>query len=426
MSIKKIQRSMYLGALAIMLAAFLWSLDGIFIRPNLYALPAALVVFLEHAFGFILLSPFIFLGWRRIKNLTLKDWTAVFWVSVFGGLLGTLMITKAFFAAFDGETTFATVIILQKLQPIFALFLAAIVLKEKLSAKFYGWAVLAIVAAYILAFGSHGVSFDIILNNKAALFALLAAFSFGSSTVFGKRLINHIDFKSAAALRFGVTSVLALILILITGELWQVNIVSAFQWKLLALIVFSSGAVALFIYYFGLKRVSASTATIAELFWPFSAIILDYIINKNVLNTLQIAASIVLIIAIYFVIRTGRVKPHSFKANIISGRGIGSKLGFATVNLDKNNVDIEHGVYIVKAFLDDKEYKGLLHFGYRETFSFKPSLEMYLEEFIENLPAKEIKIQTLKKIRNVKRFKDTEKLKEQIKKDIIELDKFHV
>jgi len=408
-----------------MLAAFLWSLDGTFIRPNLYALPAALVVFLEHALGFILLSPFVFLGWRRIKNLTIKDWTAVIWVSVFGGLLGTLMITKAFFAAFGGETTFATVIILQKLQPVFALLLAAILLKEKLSFKFYIWAGLAISAAYILAFGSRGVSFDIILNNKPALYAVLAAFSFGSSTVFGKRLVNHIDFKSAAALRFLVTSVLALILVLTTGELWEINIINSFQWQLLALIVFSSGAVALFIYYFGLKRVSASTATIAELFWPFSAIILDYLINKNVLSTLQIIASIILIVAIYFVIKTGKTKPRLFKAKIISGNGVGKKLGFPTVNLDKNNIDLEHGVYVVSVNINKKNYKGLLHFGYRETFSAKPSLEMYLQNFVKDLP-NEIKIQIIKKIRNVKRFKNKEDLKTQIDKDIKELNNFNV
>ncbi|MFA5318452.1 MAG: EamA family transporter [Patescibacteria group bacterium] len=418
---QKQNKNIYFGALAIMLAAFLWSLDGTFIRPNLYALPAALVVFLEHAMGFILLSPFIFLGWRRIKNLTPKDWTAVLWVSIFGGLLGTLMITKAFFAAFGGETTFATVIILQKLQPIFALFLAAILLKERLSFKFYIWAALAIAAAYVLAFGSHGVSFDIILNNKAAWYAFLAAFSFGSSTVFGKRLINHIDFKSATALRFGVTSILALILILTTRELWQINTIQFFQWQLLILIVFSSGAVALFIYYFGLKRVSASTATIAELFWPFSAIILDYIINKNVLNSVQITASLFLLLAIYFVTKEGRGGIRNFRATVVPGRGIGSRLGFATANLEKKDLDIEHGVYIVRTVFNSKNYRGLLHFGYRETFDSKPSLELYVKDFLGDLPGASVEVETIKKIRNVKKFKSIKDLKEQIKKDLEQL-----
>ena len=50
------------------------------------------------------------------------------------------MITEAYFAAFRGETTLSTVIILQKLQPIFALALAAILLRERLTKTFYMFA----------------------------------------------------------------------------------------------------------------------------------------------------------------------------------------------------------------------------------------------------------------------------------------------
>lgn len=64
------------------------------------------------------------------------------------------MITEAYFAAFRGETTLSTVIILQKLQPFFALLLAGIFLREKLSAWFYSWATLAIFSGYMIAYGS--------------------------------------------------------------------------------------------------------------------------------------------------------------------------------------------------------------------------------------------------------------------------------
>ena len=128
----KIDKRILIGSGAIMLAALFWSLDGVFLRPKFYILPASLVVFLEHSLGFIVLSPFLFLHWYKVKKLSRKSWLAILWVCVFGGLLGTLMITKAFFAAMLGETTFSTVIILQKLQPIFALIMARLILKEKL------------------------------------------------------------------------------------------------------------------------------------------------------------------------------------------------------------------------------------------------------------------------------------------------------
>ncbi|MBU0626331.1 DMT family transporter [Patescibacteria group bacterium] len=63
---------------------------------------------------------------------------------------------------------------------------------------------------------------------------------------------------------------------------------SSSHWLYLLIIVFTSGALAMFLYYFGLKRVKASQATILELFRPLSAVILDYSINGNILTPVQI------------------------------------------------------------------------------------------------------------------------------------------
>lgn len=295
------------GALAVGVAALLWSLDGVFIRPKFYELPAALVVFFEHALGFLVLLPFFITGRKEIQQLSSSGWGSLAWVSVWGGLLGTLFITKAFFAAFDPHvgTTLATVVILQKLQPVFALLLARIILKEKLRKDFYLWALLAILAAYVLAFSQHGglKLADIRLIDPAAGYAFLAAFAFGSSTVFGKRFTNELSFPTATALRFGATTVLALIFILVAGQLNAINGMRPIHWKLLVVIVFSSGAMSMFIYYFGLKRIPASIASIFELVWPLSAVLLDFIINKNTLNGVQYSAAAVLLLSFFMIIR---------------------------------------------------------------------------------------------------------------------------
>lgn len=415
----KIDKKLIIGSLAVMLAALFWSLDGTFIRPKFYVLPAGLVVFLEHFFGLIVLSPFLFLGWQKIKKLSLKSWLAIGWVCLFGGAIGTLMITKAFFAAVHGEVTFATVVILQKLQPFFALLLARLILKEKLSKKFYLWAILSIIAAYFLAFGKSGLNpSEIDLFHHAAFFAFLAAFAFGSSTVFGKRIVNQLDFKSTAALRFGLTSLMMLIFIFLTGDVYKINQVTGLQWSLLAVIVFTSGALAMFIYYFGLKRISASVATICELFWPFSAVILDYFLNKNVLNSVQIFAAMVLLFCFYQAINRGQNKNIVFKARVITGVGRGKLLGFPTANLDKKNLEMSHGVYLAKAKVDHQIYDALLFFGYKETFNEQVSLEVLLNNFSEDLYQKELEVNVIKKIREVRKFNNPEELKEQIKQDL--------
>ncbi len=308
--------SVITGALAVGFAALLWSLDGVFIRPKFYELPAGLVVFLEHSLGFIVLIPFLARGRQEVKRMTLKNWGSLSWICLWGGLLGTLFITKAFFAAYDPkvQTTLATVVILQKLQPVFALLLARILLKERLRDDFYIWAVLAILAAYFLSFAESNLRLrDVRLIDPAALYAMLAAFAFGSSTVFGKRFTNEVSFETATALRFGGTMILSLIFIISAGSLRAVPDIQPLHWKLLVVVVFTSGALSMFIYYFGLKRIPASVATIFELFWPLSAVVLDYIINKNTLNTVQYLASAVLLFSFFMIIRRKPAKANHQK-----------------------------------------------------------------------------------------------------------------
>jgi len=416
-----LEKKRVIGAVAIIIAALLWSLDGVFIRPKFYSLPPALVVFLEHFLGFIVLAPFLILGWSKIKLLRKKEWGAIFWVSIFGGLLGTIMITKAFFAAVGGEVTFATVVILQKLQPVFALIMARLILGEKLGRRFYFWAALAIGAAYFLAFGKTGLNFgQLNFFHHAAWFAVLAAFAFGSSTVFGKRIVNHLDFKSTTALRFGLTSLLAFSLISFNGDLFKIGEVGRLYWELLALIVFTSGAGAMFIYYFGLKRITASTATICELAWPLSAVLLDYLLNKNILTGGQIAASAVLLLCFFMVVREGGRKVE-FEAKIIGGMGRGEKMGMPTINLDQVNLDIDYGVYAVEAEIGGAIHKGLLHFGPKETFGEAVSLELFIKERVLNISQKNVKIKIGDKIREIRKFASIEELKRQVNRDLEEL-----
>ena len=76
-----------------------------------------------------------------------------------------------------GYINLSVVVLLQKLQPLFAITLAAVILKEPLSKKFLALAVSAIFGSFLVTFGLQPIA-D--WNDKmiiAALLALLAAFS---------------------------------------------------------------------------------------------------------------------------------------------------------------------------------------------------------------------------------------------------------
>ena len=76
----------------------------------------------------------------------------------------------------------SVVVLLQKLQPLFAISLASVILKEKLSKKFLLLATIAIIGSFLVTFGLQPIAEWEDKTIIASLFALLAAFSWGSST----------------------------------------------------------------------------------------------------------------------------------------------------------------------------------------------------------------------------------------------------
>jgi len=193
----------------------------------------------------------------------------------------------------------SVVVLLQKLQPIFSIFLAFIILKEKLKARFSLWASIAIIASYFLVFGYNvpqlGTSQNIVY---AALYSLLAAFAFGSSTVFSKKVLQKYSFKTSTFYRYGFTTIFLFIIVFATDKFSQIHHVTQANWAYFVLIALTTGSGAIFLYYFGLTRINAMTATMCELFFPISAILFDYFINGKVLSPIQWISASIMIFAI--------------------------------------------------------------------------------------------------------------------------------
>jgi drug/metabolite transporter (DMT)-like permease len=293
-------RSTILGALAICLSASLWGLDGVALTPRLYNLPVPLVVFLLHAVPFALMQPFLFKGYRTFRTLRRGDWFVLLLVALTGGILGTFSIVKALFLVNFNQLS--VVVLIQKLQPVFAIVLAGLLLKERITPRFLTWAVVAIAGAYLLTFGLSLPDLETgATTAQAAMWAAIAAAAFGSATVFGKRLLNALDFREATFGRYGLTALLALVYLLASGTGVPLAEVTSQNWLLILLIGLTTGSGAIFLYYFGLTRVRAIVATICELSLPLSAILFDYLINGSVLGPWQWIGAAVLIAAITMV-----------------------------------------------------------------------------------------------------------------------------
>ncbi len=283
----------YSGPVFIIIAATLWAFDGL-IRQHLYSLPPITIIFFEHLIGLVLLTPFVF-KYVREANLTKREWWLTILIAILSGLLGTLWFTTAL-----GKVHFisiSVVFLLQKLQPIFAITTASIFLKEKFDKRYTKWALLALASAYFVTFPSGFVNFKTGEGTAlAALYALGAAFAWGSSTTFSKMLLGKVDFKVSTFYRFLVTLLVSLPFVLLFGH----GAVPDYpQFGLLILIGLSTGMVALLLYYKGLAKTPVHISTILELTFPFIAILLDFLVNDTVLTTTQWLASFILVFSIY-------------------------------------------------------------------------------------------------------------------------------
>jgi drug/metabolite transporter (DMT)-like permease len=293
-----------MGAIAVVFAASLWGLDGVVLRPRLYRLSVPVVVFLEHAIAFLFMLVFVLIvflfvknfpkeEWKEIVDLKSGDWLSFLWIGLFGGAIGTMAITKALF--YVNFEHLSAIIILQKLQPLFAIVLAIILLGEKPKRELYLWAALALLGSYLITFSFNRPVFA---GNRffiASLLSLLAAFAWGSSTVFGKKVVSKVNYRVASYIRFGLTSLIVLSIITATNGFAGFNAVSGIEFKILLFVAFSTGFAAIFIYYFGLQRVMASKATIYELAFPVTAVVLDYIVNNNIMSAGQWLGAVLIV-----------------------------------------------------------------------------------------------------------------------------------
>ena len=300
-----------LGSIFIIIAAMMWGIDGILLTPSYFTkfkfFDVNFIVFIAHAIPTIILSIFFSKQYKYLKTFTKSDYLFFILIALFGGTIGTLSIVKAL--ELSNYTPYSIVILIQKTQPIFAILLAIFLLKEKPSKNFYVVAVIALIAIYFLTFEFKSPVLLKQNNLLAVLYSLLAAFSFGSSTVFGKKVVYKFSFLTSTFYRFFFTTIITMLFI-IFSETTRNTITQYTQNKnLMGLSLFIAifGLLAILIYYNGLKYVKATIATFCELAFPITSVVTEAIIYKRFLSPIQLVAAIVLIAVILY-LNLGNVK----------------------------------------------------------------------------------------------------------------------
>lgn len=271
--------SRLLSPLLIALAAMLWGGD-LLLRPA--ALSAgwspARVVLGEHLALCVLFAPVLWRERRRLAGLNNQQWGALLFVGWGGSALATWLYTTAFWVA---PSHALTVVLLQKTQPLAVILLAGWLLGERRTWPFWGWGAAAMAGAYLLIGFQRPPSLGDI-HTEQALLALGAAALWGAATVAGRSLTAALSPGLLAGARFALAvPALALLTLVPTGAPTAPTHSASYAGLFLLLIVLLPDLAGMGLYYLGLRGTPASVATLAELCYPLTSLLLGLFVQHT-------------------------------------------------------------------------------------------------------------------------------------------------
>ena len=111
----------------------------------------------------------------------------------------------------------------------------------------------------------------------------------------------------------------------------------------------------------------------------------------------------------------------TYAGEVVNGDRRGRKLGFPTANLEiaDNRAMLPNGAYIVKVKVRGKIFNGIANIGDNPTFKVaRRRLEVFIDDFSENIYGEEIFVSFMEKLRDEKIFASVEDLKAQLNEDL--------
>lgn len=288
-----------LGGLFIILASTLWALDTIIRYPLLGSVSAERIVFTEHLFLVLMFVPYFWNHFKSFFSLRISTLFYFFVIGVCGSAIATLTFTKAFMLINP-----SLVILLQKLQPIVAISLASLVLKETIKKEFMVWAIVCLIGSILISSPDifpnlKNFDFKLVLAEnslKGYFYTLIAVVSWGASTVFGKKLVStgH-DEKAVMGGRFLFGLIFMSFYLFSNPHLAKFDLNVVIWGKILAMVLLA-GLFGMYFYYRGLSLISAKLCALLEMFFPLAAVAINWIFLGRALEPIQLVGGALLII----------------------------------------------------------------------------------------------------------------------------------
>jgi DME family drug/metabolite transporter len=290
------------------LSAAMWGLDGLLRKPLASALNPATVVLWEHLIVVAVILPWLPAAVRAYLRCSWRDRLAMAAIGIGASAVATALFTEAFTLS-AGTGDFVTPLVLQKLQPLFAVTLAAVVLRERLRPGFACYAGPALVGSWLLAFANP---FEVkVAAAEVALLSIGAAVLWGAGTVLGRLVSASLEPREVTVLRYAWGLPAAAVIA------WRLHAPVAPGWGNvvgLVLLALIPGLFALVLYYFALRVTAASRATFAELAFPATAAVIGVVYLNAHLSPSQWLGLAIVVAAITGLSWHERVRPPVVEA----------------------------------------------------------------------------------------------------------------
>lgn len=114
-------------------------------------------------------------------------------------------------------------------------------------------------------------------------------------------------------------------------------------------------------------------------------------------------------------------RPFSLRGPVIHGAERGRGLGFPTANIavTPDRAMPAYGIYVTRAWIGDRPYKGATNIGIKPTFdNERPAVETHILDFEGDLYGRELRIELLHRLRGEVKFASIEALVEAIGADV--------
>lgn len=268
-------------------ACLIWATDLLVRYPITLKLSYIHIVFLESLLGLLFVTPWLLKhGRHELKKFTKMEWVLTIFLGGVGMAVAGYLSTASIQTVTPGTFSF-----FQIFQPLFVVYAASIFLKERIDNLYFYWGVWVILSAFFM----YSQDLLIMFENPGTasfsdiLIALGTMLIWGLATIAAKKLITTQRVLSLVAGRWIFAFIFSSGMLFLEERPLEMGLLLNwdFTWRL----VFMSGGagiIAMYLYYEGMREMSAGRVSFLELTYPALGMIFSSLYTFESMTLIQV------------------------------------------------------------------------------------------------------------------------------------------